>query len=93
MCLSLYSTLLVIQSCLWHEHFPVPCSIFCCVMRVFFATTMSVVLVKMTLMVVEKIYSDEGNGDKDSAEDSNDNVDSMIVAQTYPKPLFFSNKV
>ena len=48
---------------------------------------------KMTLMVVEKIYSDEGNGDKDSAKDSNDNVDSMIVAQTYPKPLFFSNKV
>ena len=48
---------------------------------------------KMTLMVVEKIYSDEGNGENDSAEDSNDNVDSMIVAQTYPNPLFISNKV
>ena len=59
----------------------------------FFATTMSVVLVKMTLMVVTKIYFDDGNGDKDSAEDSNDNVDSMIVAQTYPNPLFISNKV
>ena len=48
---------------------------------------------KMTLMVVEKIYSDEGNGDNDSAEDSNDNEDSMIEAQTYPNPLFISNKV
>ena len=48
---------------------------------------------KMTLMVVEKIYSDEGNGENDSAEDSNDYVDSMIVAQTYPNPLFISNKV
>ena len=45
------------------------------------------------LMISAKIYSDDGNGDKDSAEDSNDNVDSMIVAQTYPNPLFFSNKV
>ena len=54
---------------------------------------MSVVLVKMTLMVVEKIYSDDGNDNKDSAEDSNDNVDSLIVAQTYPNPLFISNKV
>ena len=58
-----------------------------------FAITMVVVLVKMTLMIVAKIYSDDGNGDKDSAEDSNDNVNSLIVAQTYPNPLFFSNKV
>ena len=47
----------------------------------------------MTLMILAKIYSDDGNGDKDSAEDSNDNVNSLIVAQTYPNPLFFSNKV
>ena len=47
----------------------------------------------MTLMILAKIYSDDGNGDKDSAEDSNDNVDSMIVAQTNPNPLFFSNKL
>ena len=47
----------------------------------------------MTLMILAKIYSDDGNGDKDSAEDSNDNVNSLIVAQTYPNPLFISNKV
>ena len=58
-----------------------------------FAITMMVVLVKMTLMIVAKIYSDDGNGDKDSADDSNDNVNSLIVAQTYPNPLFISNKV
>ena len=45
---------------------------------------MMVLLVKMTLMISAKIYSDDGNGDKDSAEDSNDNEESMIEAQTYP---------
>ena len=48
---------------------------------------------KMTLMIVAKTHSDDGNGEKDTAEDHTDNDDSMIVAQTYPNPLFFSNKI
>ena len=54
---------------------------------------MMVLLVKKTVIILAKIYSDDCNGEKDSAKDNTDNDDSMVVAQTYPNPLFFSNKV